>query len=144
MALKIMRKIQQILNQHGELIGTIMGGTADVFPTRGISGGINFAMDRISHWKIPDVGVLLNQIMTNAPYRKPLMNGIGLYVAGWIAKELKIPVVKQYSPGMQKLGQGMAQGALLAAIALLPALQSSNPGTISAGAALSHVQGYAY
>lgn len=91
---------------------------------------IEWMMDRISKWHIPDPQVLLQLIKGNAPYYDNLKNAVMLYLAG---EGLKLIGQGKYGNAAQKAGVGLAKGVAVASLLWLPAINDSGLSATTAG-----------
>jgi len=113
------------LAQNTDKIGMLFGILSDpMYNGRGLSGAPSFIIDRVTHWKIPDPMLLLEQVMVNPPYRKPIDVSLIAYLLGegmdWFG-------IKQ-GKAVKKFAGGLLKGTAISALAFLPAIQSNPHG----------------
>lgn len=107
---------------------------------RGLDGAVNFMIERISQWHIPDPAKILEMVMAYSPYKDNVKNGILLFLVG---EGLKAVGQSKWGAVASKVAGGLLKGTAAAAILWLPAI---NPhGVPSQGGALTQsVTSYGY
>lgn len=116
-------KLQNMVGKiegKSDKIGFVFGLLGD--PTgdgRGLAGAVPFAIDRITHWKIPNFEFILHYFTTpgNA-YSGALNTAVMAYLAGEGMDLLGVG----HGKAAKKFAGGLMKGALVASVAFLPAI----------------------
>lgn len=113
------------IEKQAENLSTVYAIIADpIDGGRGLNGMIPFAVDRLSHWKIPDPQEILFYVMQpQYAYAKNIKNAVIAYLAGMGAEAIGQDRIGQAA---KNVATGLAKGTAIAALLWLPAINSHN------------------
>lgn len=130
MNLGFINKILDKADKNGMKLGAIYGFIQDpIGDGRGLSGAVPFAIDRLSHWKVPaDPIGMFQWAMNYGGNYTALKGGLTAFVTGALLKEVDLhPMLNKFGSILSNIGGGAAVGSALGAIAWLPATTNSPP-----------------
>ena len=133
-------KVLSTLEKNGSLIGGAYGLFQDPLSS---PDPIGYMIDRITHWKIPDLNYIITYLLHD-PHYSAFPLGIELAIGGWLLKEIGgdiEPHLGRVGGFLQKAGVGAAIGSGIGALLWLPA---QNPHGFVSGGSPGGSRGYGY
>lgn len=122
------------IENNAEGIGGILGIASGPMANGGLTiQGLEWAMDRISRWKIPDPLEVLKLEMS-IPAEYPIMNNIMAALGGWGLAEfgsILDPKIAKMGRIVKKAGFAAALGNVIGGFIWLPAVIGNPNGTTS-------------